>query len=151
METYILYVYGTFETHEDVLFFIGEVLPECKVIDHVSYVVECSQSLIVIFQSETDDEGEIISELPKYVINENVKFYFLHRIKDMLSAYLPPEMNEMIFKPKTDTTDELKSPVYSLSYLDEILEKIENHGIDSLTDNEKKFLDDFNKTSNEKN
>ena len=147
METYILYVFGSFETHDDVIFFISEVLPECDVIDHISYVIECSGSLIIIFQSETEDESEIIAELPKYVINENVKFYFIHRIKDMLSAYLPPELNEMIFKPKTDTTNELNSPIYSLTYLDEILDKIENQGIESLTDKEKKFLDDFKNTN----
>jgi hypothetical protein len=143
MVTYILYVFGSFETHDDVIYFISEVLPECDVIDNISYVIECSESLMIIFQSETEDESIIIAELPKYVINENVKFYFLHRIKDMLSAYLPPELNEMIFKPNTEVKSELNSPIYSLTYLDEILDKIDNQGIDSLTDNEKKFLDDF--------
>lgn len=147
METYILYVFGTFDSHDDVIFYISEVLPECSIIDQISYVVECSGSLIIIFSTETEDENEIISELPKYVINENVKFYFVHRIKDMLSAYLPPDLNEMIFKPKNDDNNEPISSIYSLSYLDEILEKIEISGIESLTDKEKKFLDDFNKNN----
>lgn len=146
MVTYIIYVFGTFETHDDVVYFISEVLPECPVIDHISYVVECSESLVVIFQSETEDEVEIITELPKYLINENVKFYFLHRIKDMLSAYLPPDLNEMIFKPSVETTNEPSSPIYSLSYLDDILDKIKISGVESLTEKEKKFLDGFNKT-----
>jgi hypothetical protein len=148
METYILYVFGTFETHEDVEYFIGKVLPECPVITHISYVIECSESLIVIFQSDMDDEIKIISELPNYVINDYVKFYFLHRLKDMMTAYLPPELNEMIFKPNNEKNEELISPIYSLTYLDEILEKIETSGIESLNDKEKKFLDDFNKTNN---
>lgn len=148
METYILYVFGSFETHDDVVFFISEVLPECPIIDNILYVIECSQSLIIIFQSEVEDESEIVSELPKYVISENVKFYFIHRIKDMLSAYLPPELNEMIFKPKNTENNEPISSIYSLSYLDEILEKIEISGIESLNDKERKFLDDFNNTNN---
>ena len=64
----------------------------------------------------------------------------------MITAHLPPEVKDYIFKPITDNM------VISLEYqkkipydLDDLLDKIDQHGIESLSDEEKKFLDNFEK------
>lgn len=148
MDTYVLYIFGTFETHEDILYYCTDVMPSCPAVDKLVYVMECSQSLILVFES-TLEESDIVDELPSYVVNENVKFYFLHRLKDTLTAYLPPELNDMIYKVQKIQTEEEdiepKKTIYSLSKLDDILDKIEKTGYDSLTEEEKKFLTNFDK------
>ena len=50
MKTYILFIFGMFEDHEDVQFFCTEILGTSEVIDSVRYVIENSQNIIVIAQ-----------------------------------------------------------------------------------------------------
>ena len=82
---------------------------------------------------------------------EDVKFYFLFERESIYSANLPIQMKDFMFKPseeysslrleynKKDKTEEFNESMD----LDNILEKIEQEGIDSLTPDEKKFLDSF--------
>jgi hypothetical protein len=63
---------------------------------------------------------------------------------------LPTDLNDFIYKPQPKNkgmfkvlADRSQNPLESPLNLDDILEKIKNQGIDSLTDEEKKFLDDF--------
>ena len=65
-----------FDDHEDIEYFCTEVLAESKVIESVRFVIENSQNIIVIFDSEFDHKN-ISNELFGLLINDNIKFYFI--------------------------------------------------------------------------
>jgi hypothetical protein len=54
MKTYILFVFGMFDDHEDVEYFCADVLGDNPIINSVRYVIENSQNIIVIFDSDSD-------------------------------------------------------------------------------------------------
>ena len=64
LRTYILFIFGMFEDHEDIEFFCTEVLDESPVIKQVRFVIENSQNVIVIFDS-MDEYKKIAEELFK--------------------------------------------------------------------------------------
>jgi hypothetical protein len=70
----------------------------------------------------------------------------MFRRDEMISAHLPQEVKDFIFGNVEDRYLSVQysrpKKVVSLD-VDEILEKIKKEGIDSLTVEEKKFLDDF--------
>ena len=133
-----------FDDHEDIEYFCTEVLAESKVIESVRFVIENSQNIIVIFDSEFDHKN-ISNELFGLLINDNIKFYFIFDRENLVTAHLPAEVKDFIFKPVSDNNIvrveyEKHSPILDL---DQVLEKIEENGIASLTPEEKKFLDNF--------
>lgn len=133
-----------FEDHEDIEFFCTQVLAESKVIGSVRFVIENSQNIIVVFDSEFDHKN-ISNELFGLLINDNIKFYFIFDRENLVTAHLPAEVKDFIFKPVSDNNIvrveyEKHSPILDL---DQVLEKIEENGIASLTPEEKKFLDNF--------
>ena len=59
-------------------------------------------------------------------------------------ADLPDSLNEFIFKPKDASNFKFTVKAIDKKFdLDELLEKIKNQGIDSLSEDEKNFLDRF--------
>jgi hypothetical protein len=146
MKTFILFIFGMFEDHEDVEYFCTEVLADIPVIDSVRYVIENSQNIIVIFDSESDYRT-LSTELYVVLDNENVKFYFIFDRESLVTAHVPQQVKDFIFKPKTDNNVmkiDYEKPDKSLKLdLDELLDKIEKSGIASLTPEEKNFLDNF--------
>lgn len=145
MKTFILFIFGMFEDHEDVEYFCTDVIAESPVVNTVRYVIENSQNIIVIFDSDTDYK-KLSTELYSILTNDSVKFYFIFDRDSLVTAHLPQEVKDFIFKPLS------KNMLIRLDYdtpgkpsmdLDELLEKIEKMGIDSLTPEEKKFLDNF--------
>lgn len=145
MKTFILFIFGMFEDHEDVEYFCTDVIAESSVVNTVRYVIENSQNIIVIFDSDTDYKT-LSTELYSILTNDSVKFYFIFDRDSLVTAHLPQEVKDFIFKPLS------KNMLIRLDYdnpgkpsmdLDELLEKIEKMGIDSLTPEEKKFLDNF--------
>jgi hypothetical protein len=147
MKTFILFVFGMFEDHEDIEFFCNEVLGEYQSIHSVRYVIENSQNIIVIFDSDTEYKT-LSQELYTLLVNDSVKFYFIFDRDNLVSAHLPQQVKDFIFKPDTSNT------IIKLDYsresrpvmdLDELLDKIEQMGIESLTSEEKNFLDNFEK------
>jgi hypothetical protein len=146
MKTFILFIFGMFEDHEDVEYFCTEVLTDIPVIDSVRYVIENSQNIIVIFDSESDYRT-LSTELYVVLDNENVKFYFIFDRESLVTAHVPQQVKDFIFKPKTDNNVmkiDYEKPDKSLKLdLDELLDKIEKSGIASLTPEEKNFLDNF--------
>lgn len=145
MKTFILFIFGMFEDHEDVEFFCTEILGESPVIKTVRYVIENSQNVIVIFDSDVDYKT-ISTELFAILSNESVKFYFIFDRDSLVTAHLPQEVKDFIFKPVSENMmirleyDKNPKPIMDL---DELLEKIDQMGIDSLTPEEKNFLDNF--------
>ncbi len=144
MKTYLLFIYGMFEDHEDVEYFCMDVIGDLPCIKEVRYVIENFQNIIVIFDSE-DDKPDISNELFGALQNDNVKFYFLFERENLITAHIPEEVKDFIYKPdkKNIMEVEYKRPVKENFDLDELLDKIEKQGIDSLTPEEKKFLDNF--------
>lgn len=147
MKTLILFIFGMFDDHEDIEYFCNEILGESPTINSVRYVIENSQNIIVIFDSETD--YKILSQdLYTLLMNDNVKFYFIFDRDSLVTAHLPQQVKDFIFKPSGTSTmirvdyDKNSSPSMDL---DELLDKIEQMGIDSLTPEEKNFLDNFAK------
>ncbi len=135
-----------FEDHEDVQFFCTEILGASNVIDSVRYVIENSQNIIVIFDSKYENE-KLSKEVYDLLLNDSVKFYFLIERDTLVSAHLPETIRDFIFKPfkmtevmRIEYTHNQGNPSMDL---DELLEKIEKMGIESLTPEEKKFLDNF--------
>lgn len=144
MKTYILFIFGMFDDHEDIEYFCTEVLAESKVIESVRFVIENSQNIIVIFDSEFDHKN-ISNELFGLLTNDNIKFYFIFDRENLVTAHLPIEVKDFIFKPAN--TNHIVRVEYEkinpILDLDQVLEKIEELGIASLTLEEKKFLDNF--------
>jgi hypothetical protein len=145
MKTYLLFIFGVFEDQQDIEYFCMEILASSPMVKSVRYVIENSKNIIVIFDSDKEHK-ELSKELYSLLINDSVKFYFLFTRDNLVSAHLPMQIKDFIFKPLTDligikynTSDE-DSPQMDL---DEVLEKIEKMGIESLTPEEKNFLDNF--------
>ena len=145
MKTYILFIFGMFDDQEDIEYFCSEILSDCKSIQHIRYVMESFQNLIVIF--DTDVDYKILSQdVYGTIANDSIKFYFIFERDTLVTAHLPHNVKEFIFKPTNDNDN-----VIRLNYdgfkldLDEVLEKIEKMGLNSLTPEEKNFLDNFEK------
>ena len=144
MITYILFIFGTFEDHEDVEFFCLEIFSNSDAIDSVKYVIECGKDLIVIFESDKDKE-ELSKELTGLLTNDNIIFYFLFERNDIITSQLPKELTSFAFKPLVENTlIKIKKSINSKPLnLDDILDKINLNGVDGLTTEEKNFLDNF--------
>jgi hypothetical protein len=147
MKTFILFIFGMFEDHEDIEYFCTEILADTSTINSVRYVIENSQNIIVIFDSESDYKT-LSQDLYTTLTNDNVKFYFIFDRDSLVTAHLPQEVKDFIFKPSTDSSmikiEYNKNPTKKMD-LDDLLDKIEQTGIDSLTPEEKNFLDNFAK------
>ncbi len=144
MKTYLLFIYGMFEDHEDVEYFCMDVINDLPCVKEVRYVIENFQNIIVIFDSE-DSKADISNELFGVLQNDNVKFYFLFERENLITAHIPEEVKDFIYKPDKKNIMEVeyrRTPKENFD-LDELLDKIEKQGIDSLTPEEKKFLDNF--------
>lgn len=152
MKTFLLFLYGTFEDLEDIEFFCSEILGQSPVVSAVRFVIENNKNIIVIFESEIE-KRELSSELHSILNNDAVKFYFLFERESIYSANLPVQMKDFIFKPNDSHTSlRIEYPSETTSNetinfevmdLDVILEKIEKFGVDSLSEDEKNFLDNF--------
>lgn len=147
MKTYLLFIFGNFTDHEDVEFFCAEVLGDTPSIKTIRYVIESLQNIIVIFESDTDSK-EMAHELYGILTNENIKFYFIFDRENLVTAHLPEQMKDFIYKPYTEFEimhiDFIKKD-QPIMDLDGLLDKIEKMGIESLTPEEKNFLDNFDK------
>lgn len=146
MNSYILFIYGMFDDLEDIEFYCNEVLLNNPVVKKLKFVIENSKNLIVIIDTDVNHD-ELGKSLHKDLLDQNVKFYFLFRKDEIISANLPEEVKQFIFdnkKPEHYMVIQYskQSRIESLD-LDNVLEKIKRDGIDSLTKDEKKFLDDF--------
>jgi hypothetical protein len=146
MTTYLIFLYGMFDDYEDIEYFCTEVVGEHPVINNLRFVVENSKNLILILDTEARQE-ELSKELYEILVNDNVKFYFVFRRDEVITAHLPEQVKDFLFSKMEDQYLRIeyskpKKEPQSLD-LDDVLEKIERDGIDSLTKDEKKFLDNF--------
>lgn len=146
MNTYVLFIFGMFDDHEDIEYFCTDVIGESKVIESIRFIIENSENIIVIFDSEMGPT-EVDRELYTMLIDEHIKFYFIFQREHMVTAHLPQQIKDLIFTPTIDNTiirvDYEKNKKREILDLDRLLEKIEESGIESLTIEEKNFLDNF--------
>lgn len=146
INTFILFLSGSFEDHQEVEYFCLEVLAESPVVKTLRYVIENKQNIIVIFESESGFD-ELISELHKCMDNHTVKYYFIFERDTLVAAHIPEEIRDFIFKPSDEYQGmdvQFIKKKKSL-HLDDLLDKIEKFGVNSLTSEEKNFLDNFDK------
>lgn len=151
MKSYLLFIYGVFDDIEDIDFFCLEILGQSPFIRSVRYIIENNQNIIVIFDSNQSNDilSEEVHTLSK---NDSVKFYFLIEKPSLVSVYLPETINDFIFKPGTSDPLMIKIEYEKQTevkradlQLDDVLDKIDLYGVGSLTPEEKKFLDNFEK------
>ena len=146
MNTYVLFIFGMFDDHEDIEYFCTDVIGESKVIESIRFIIENSENIIVIFDSKMGPT-EVDRELYTMLIDEHIKFYFIFQREHMVTAHLPQQIKDLIFTPTIDNTiirvDYEKNKKREILDLDRLLEKIEESGIESLTIEEKNFLDNF--------
>ena len=142
MNSYILFIYASFEDHDELEYFCLEYFIDVSE-SGVKYVIESLGNCIIIFDSEKPPE-ELKEGIKKTLTLDHIKFYFLFEKNSIFMADLPDSLSEFIFKPKDSSnfTFTVKSIDKNFD-LDELLEKIKNQGIDSLTAEEKNFLDRF--------
>lgn len=140
-------MFGDFDDYEDMEFFCLNVLGDSDKISGIKYIIYNLNSIIVILESEFE-KNELTEELQNLLENPNVNFYFIFDRKHLFMVNLSDKIKDIIFKPAKDFMKKVdiedmdinSNVVYDL---DELLEKIEKYGVNSLTNEEKKYLDNF--------
>jgi hypothetical protein len=144
MKTYILFIFGMFEDQEDVDYFCTQVIGDIPILKSLRFIVEKQQNIIAIFESDIEEE-KLTKELYLLLVNDNVKFYFMFDRDTMITNFLPGEVRNFIFNPHIENVIiKIDYPKYNNTLdLDQVLDKIKENGVDSLTPEEKNFLDNF--------
>jgi hypothetical protein len=128
---------------EDIEYFCSDVLSDCKTISSVRYVIENGQNIIVIFDADAEYK-ELAQDLYANIANENIKIYFIFERDSLVTAHLPQNVKDFIFRPSSPDDFQVRLDYTHTDIdLDDVLDKIEQNGIDSLTPEEKNFLDNF--------
>ncbi len=149
MGSYILFIFGAFEDHDDLEFFCLEHFTKVSE-SGIKFVIESGGNCVIIFDSEKDRK-DLIKDVKETLAIEHIKFYLMFEKDKVFFAELPESLSNFIFKPAEvseddDTPIKIKITYLDTNYdLDEILDKIQVSGIESLTEGEKKFLDEFGK------
>jgi hypothetical protein len=146
MSSYILFIYGSFEDHEDLELLFLEHFNQVSEAG-LKYVIEAVVNCIIIFDSDKEKTA-LIDDLKVTLDIDEVKFYLIFEKKDLFFAELPEAIRNLIFKPKENAEDFFKINIREIPIkhdLDTILEKIQVGGVESLTEEEKKYLDGFGK------
>lgn len=148
MNTYILFIYGVFDDQQDIDFFCMEVIGQSESLKSQKYVIESNKNIIVVFETDLDYD-KLNEEIYGLCFNDNIKFYFLFNTDSIISVNLPDPINDYIFKEKAPINSMMKIEFKKIPQekynLDDILDKLNQVGIESLTPEEKKFLDNFEK------
>ncbi len=146
MNTFILFVYGVFEDQEDVEYFCLEVIGQSEYFKSLKFVVEGNKNIIIVFDTDLDN-AKLSEEIYNLCFTENIKYYFLLNRHSILSVNLPDPVNDFIFKSDTPENSmlkvEYKKKPQQMFDLDDVLDKLNQMGLEALTPEEKNFLDNF--------
>lgn len=146
MNTFILFIFGSFDGHEEVEYFCTEVFPTSS-FNSIKYIIENTNNIIIIFNSEMEKD-ELSKELFNVMTPDHVKFYFLFEREDIVTAHVPQTMKDFIYKLSSENMMKIEFTAINVNpdpemVLDHLLEKIDKDGVSSLTPEEKNFLDNF--------
>ena len=148
MNTFILFVYGVFEDQEDIEYFCLEVIGQSEYFKSLKFVVEGNKNIIIVFDTDLDN-AKLSEEIYNLCFTENIKYYFLLNRHSILSVNLPDPVNDFIFKSDTPENSmlkvEYKKKPQEFYNLDDVLDKLNQLGLEALTPEEKNFLDNFEK------
>lgn len=143
LRTYAIFLYGMFDDMEDIEFFCLSVIGDHKMVTSVKYLVENGKNLIILVETKTET-NKFVESLHKVLVVPEVKFYFIFDIQDVAAAHLPQKVKDFIFNKIEDQYLRIEYQKQPISMdIDEILEKINKDGINSLSTEEKNFLDNF--------
>ena len=148
MIPYILILFATFDDDSDVDFFCSEVFSSLK-FDSVKYVIEGFGHMVISFNSDKGHK-KIATQIFDLLSTDYIKMYFLYERDSVVSTCMPKEMINYLYG-RVESDGDLMRIEYTKNteknkpqpVLDEILEKIERTGIESLSEDEKNFLDSF--------
>ena len=146
MNTYILFIFGSFEGSDEVEYFCTDVFPSNS-FTSVKYIIENMNNIIIIFDSDKEKD-DVSTELYESLPPDHVKFYFLFERESIVTAHVPKTMKDFIYNPGEDNMMKIEFTAITMNknpelLLDSLLEKIDKDGVDSLTPEEKNFLDNF--------
>lgn len=144
MNKFILFLNGFFTERLDIEEFSNNLIEGVKTMSSVKVIIENTESIILFFESD-DDEKTLSEKLFNLISDSDIKLSFLFNSESIIGLKIPERMKYLINEKTPDGTMLIiEMMTIERDYnLDEILEKIEKHGIKSLTKEEKKFLDDF--------
>jgi len=144
MNKFILFLNGFFTERLDIEEFSNNLIEGVKSMSSVKVIIENTESIILFFESD-DDEKTLSEKLFNLISDSDIKLSFLFNSESIIGLKIPERMKYLINEKTPDGTMLIiEMMTIERDYnLDEILEKIEKHGIKSLTKEEKKFLDDF--------
>jgi hypothetical protein len=115
----------------------------------IKYVIEANGNSVILFDSDKEKD-DLTTALDEILDIDDIRFYMVFEKSSIFWSKIPEDLNKFIFKPQPKNPDMFKISTKILNKkndykldLDTILEKIKIGGIDSLTPEEKKFLDDF--------
>ena len=94
--TFILFIFGMFEDTEDIEFYCNEILLENPAVKSLRFIVENSKNLIVLIESDKTQK-ELSKSLHKDLLDQNVKFYFIFRRDEIVSAHIPEQVKKFIY------------------------------------------------------
>lgn len=148
MTPYVLILFASFDDEEDVIFFCSEVFPTLG-LSSVKYVIEGYSHMVISFDSDMG-KVELSNALFDILAVEYIKIYYLFERDDVISTCMPREMINFLYR-RIESDGDLMKIEYGKHteknkpqpVLDEILEKIERTGVESLSEDEKNFLDNF--------
>lgn len=147
MNSYILFIFGTFEDHEDLEFFCLEHFTKISE-SGIKFVIESGGNCVIIFDTDKDKK-KLVKDIKDTLAIEHIKFYLMFEKDKVFLAELPENLSNFIFKRGEMEKEESNPFKIKITYLDidydldEILDKIHIGGVKSLTEGEKKFLDGF--------
>jgi hypothetical protein len=85
----------------------------------------------------------------RFLTEQNIKFYFIFKRDDIVTAFLPQEVKKFLFDINQDENkmfinyNQITNNVDEDVQLDVVLDKIRKGGVKILTMEEKNFLDNF--------
>lgn len=150
MKNYILFLHGSFSSKDEILLFISNKINDNNILKNKKYVIEKEINLILLFSSDLPEQN-LSYKLKDILKDSEISFYFLFDINSVITATVQPELIDFIQKGEINKYFEI---IYDLDGSmnnkisdnlpsldeDEILDKIFNSGIESLTEDETNFL-----------
>ena len=67
MRTYVLFIYGDFEDHEEITFFIDEIFIKIPSVSELKYILEEGKNLILVFDSDKTHQN-LVNDMTQCIL-----------------------------------------------------------------------------------